>query len=169
MEGDMPIRESFKILVIVYLFIYVLQCFSMLIASKYYLITVNILDGWVKGGISLLAYEVATDVGFPHGESLSSGFILSFESLIKWPLALTLGVLTFSPDYNEQGSPMTDSLKPLFIVCLALYLLCNVTAIILISKSPFQMKRAEADLAPLHNGMELEVVEEDEDEEDNDD
>ena len=31
------------------------------------------------------------------------------------------------------------------------------------------MKRAEADLAPLHNGMELEVVEEDEDEEDNDD
>ena len=33
------------------------------------------------------------------------------------------------------------------------------------------MKRAEADLAPLHNGTELEVVEEeeDEDEEDNDD
>jgi len=92
-EGDMPIATSFKILVVAYLGVYVMQCFSMLIKSNHYLIAVNIFDGWVKGGILLLGFEVVSELGYPYSESLTSGLVLALEAVMKWPLAVALGIL----------------------------------------------------------------------------
>jgi hypothetical protein len=92
-ERGMPVAISFKVLVAAYLAIYIMQCFSMLIKSNHYLIAVNIFDGWVKGGILLLGFEVVTEMGYPYSESLTSGFVLAIEAVIKWPIAVTLGIL----------------------------------------------------------------------------
>ena len=103
-EGGMPIALSFKCLVVAYLGIYTLQSLSMLISSNYYLITVNIFDGWVKGGIMMLSYELTAELAFPYGESLSTGFVLAVESILKWPFAMTLGVLNFNATQNTTTS-----------------------------------------------------------------
>jgi len=123
-EGGMPIVGSFKILVASYLCIYLLQALSMLIRDIYYLIIVNIFDGWIKGGIMLLGFELSAELGFPYAESLSLGFMLAIESLIKWPFAMLLGILNFRENSDEN-----EKVKSLFIFAMILYLLCNVVSV----------------------------------------
>jgi hypothetical protein len=126
-EGGMPIVGSFKILVASYLGVYLMQSLSMLISSDYYLIIVNIFDGWIKGGIMLLGIELSAELGFPYAESLSLGFMLAIESLIKWPFAMLLGILNFSE--NPDAETEKENVKPLFIFAMILYLLCNVVSV----------------------------------------
>jgi len=126
-EGGMPIVGSFKILVASYLCIYLLQALSMLISDIYYLIIVNIFDGWIKGGIMLLGIELSAELGFPYAESLSLGFMIAIECLIKWPSAMLLGILSFSE--NPDAETDKEKVKLLFIFAMILYLLCNVVSV----------------------------------------
>ena len=109
----------------------------------------NIFDGWVKGGILLLGLEVATELGYPHSESLTSGFVLALEAVMKWPFAVALGILIQARQAGPTEIP--PELIPYFISIMALYLVCNVAAIVLIRKSPFYFKRSESDMVDIDN------------------
>ena len=75
-------RFGFKILVLQFFLIYIMQVLSMLFESKTYLIVTNMYEGLYGGSLVIILYELSAEIAYPVGESLSLGFINALQFLI---------------------------------------------------------------------------------------
>jgi len=75
---------------------------SMLTDDRVFLIVVNVFDGLFKGGLMLTSCELTAELGYPLGESLTSGLLNFLLMVFRYPLSVVMNAITFTVDYDPN-------------------------------------------------------------------
>ena len=101
--ADMPLKGGYKMVLFLYIIIYILQACSMLASTPAFLISTNVFDGLFKGGLLLLIYELSAELAYPLSEAMSLGFINAIHSGVRFVLSIISGSLTYTITFDPKG------------------------------------------------------------------
>ena len=101
--AELPLKGGYKLVVFLYLLIYLLQASSMLAGTKAFLISTNVFDGLAKGGLLLIVYELSAELAYPLSEPMSLGFLNALHSGVRFLVSVIAGSLTFTTTYNPSS------------------------------------------------------------------
>lgn len=162
--STLPIKFGYKLVLIQFSLIFILQIFVMLVPSNVFLIIIYVFDGLFRGGMMVIFYEMTAELAFPVGESLSLGLLSSIHFLGRFIFnfissCLVSPLLTDSERIAEQ-----DKYIWFYIMLIVFFIFMTVFALYLSFKNEYSMIRYDTDSLYFEDDEEGEGQEEEEDE-----
>ena len=118
-------------------------------------------DGLFKGGIIVMTAEMSAEGGYPVGESITFGFMMTLEYGITWIIQFTMAMLAFPLLEDDEVRQKKDQYIPFYVVLVGIYGFMTMASMYITYKhEPVLHRYIEDKVSPIEEDMEDEEDEE---------